>query len=847
MKGKMHHLRNRLASLLVKVIDFCSPRLTRCVVVVGLISLCACLAEPTVGRNHASAGTGPVEISVAWGERTNFNDHWRYAHANAPSPNAKALATVTQWQPVTLPHTWNATDTVDPTPGYRRATGWYQKTFTVSEAGHYRLHFEAANMETQIYLNGHMIGEHVGGYVGFKQSLNKHLKVGEPNTLLVSVSNRYNPDVIPSQKADFFIHGGLTRDVWLERLPDYFIERALITTPVVSKAEAHTHVAVQLAGKVQPADLLVTLKNAEGEALVSEQVLLPAGGREANIQLPVIESPQLWSPASPYLYTLSVTLLDADGVAVHSQSHPVGFRWFEMRDGEGFFLNGERLLLRGTHRHEEHAGVGAAMSNAQHRADMAQMKALGVNFVRLAHYPQDPEVYRAADELGLILWDELPWCRGGKGGALWEQNTERLLEAQILQNYNHPSIMFWSLGNEIYWESDFPGGGEDSIILPYLEKLHSKAKKLDPHRYTAIRKYYPGAQTVDVFSPSIWAGWYGGAYGQYQAAISKAMKDYPRFLHMEYGASSHRGRHTEQPYTEAGMPNEQLSVAEAMNQAGVTSIARDSDWNETYAANLFDWHLSVSESQQGFGGNAQWAFKDFGTPLRPENPLPYVNQKGLVDRQGRPKDAYYVFASYWSESPFCYIASHTWPVRYGPPEGREVKVYCNTHSAELTLNGKTLGKKQRTYGQYPAHGLVWQVPFNEGENQLQVAGFSREGERLAADSLQVKYHIGVPGKLERVVLTALDLGEGNWQIDAEALDEKGRRVVTFSDRAYFSVLNGDATLWADQGTYDGASIIEMANGVASIKVRAGRLPSTIELRTQDVKGVFVQLPPQAAR
>lgn len=171
------------------------------------------------------------------------------------------------------------------------------------------------------------------------------------------------------------------------------------------------------------------------------------------------------------------------------------------------------------------------------------------------------------------------------------------------------------------------------------------------------------------------------------------------------------------------------------------SCASILDWNESYIVNLFDWHLRASENTEGFAGNAQWAFKDFGTPLRPLNPIPFMNQKGLVDAAGKPKDAYYVFKSYWSKEPFCYIESKTWTHRNGPKEGRNVKIYCNTQQAELFIGEKSLGKKVNDKAIFPAGGLVWKVPFISGTNSLQVKGFN-EGKAVATDNLQVTYLIG---------------------------------------------------------------------------------------------------------
>jgi beta-galactosidase len=786
--------------------------------------------------NAASGDTPPYEL-------VSLNAEWQYLESNADDPGA-ALQQA-GWIDIELPHTWNATDTVDAVPGYRRDASWYQRVLPPAADQRQVLYFEGANMETDVYVNGQLAGRHVGGYVGFDVEITDYLESDDDNLLMVRVSNAYNPNLIPSQKSDFFIHGGITRDVWLKKLPDDYIQRVRIDTPEVNHDRAATIVTVvvdSVAADNAAVRVRASLLSPEGDVLGSKEAEVPevSGARKVELQFESLDHPQLWSPDSPSLYQVVAELLAQDDAVKHRVSEPFGYRWFEMRPQQGFFLNGERLLIRGTHRHEEHAGLGAALPNEQHRKDMQMIKDLGANFVRLGHYPQDPEVYRAADELGLIVWDELPWCRGGKGGAEWEKNTEALWRAQIAQNRNHPSIIFWSLGNEIYWEEDFPGGGDAEVINPYLEKLNKLTKELDPSRLTTIRKYYSGAHIVDAFSPSIWAGWYGGSYGQYEQALKDSMLKYPALLHMEYGGSSHVGRHSEFPIDKDGIPGGQVTVAEAMNQVVVKSVARDSDWNENYIVDLFDWHLRVSENLPGFAGNAQWAFKDFGTPLRPENPIPYVNQKGLVDREGKPKDAYYVFASYWSKNPFCYIESKTWTHRNGPQEGRDVSVYCNTEKAELYLDGKSLGRKTKDPQRFPAGGLVWAVPFANGPNELSVEGFI-DGEHVASDNLQVTYVVGGQGKFQDLVFTQEDLSDSRVLIMAEAVDADGHRVLDFSDRVYFSTLGGDGRLLENFGTPTKSSIIEMANGYAAIEFERGEQATTVELKAQNIKSRFIEI------
>jgi beta-galactosidase len=769
-----------------------------------------------------------------------LNDDWQYLENN--TSELSKVQTATQWQNIQLPHTWNATDTVDANPGYRRSASWYKKQLTNIKTKDTvsKLYFEGSNFSTMVYVNGKLAGEHEGGYIGFEINISEQLKSGT-NELLIRVSNAYNPNLIPSQKSDFFLYGGITRDLWLKQLPLSHISSLAIKTPLVSNKQASTTVDIELnSNKAQDLNLVATIFDPAGNVVSTSRQSVSAkqGQQLVSLDFAPLASPALWSPHSPTLYQLVAELSDNKGKVIHSDSSRFGYRWFEMKPFQGFFLNGEPLLLRGTHRHEEHAGVGPAMSNKQHRNDMQMIKDMGANFVRLGHYPQDPEVYKAADELGLILWDELPWCRGGKGGEIWEQNTENLWRAQVKQNYNHPSIVFWSLGNEIYWEEDFPGGGAEEVINPYLQKLNDITKQLDPQRLTSIRKYYPGAEIVDAFSPSIWAGWYGGSYSQYEDALKAAHKKYPTFLHMEYGGSSHIGRHTEYPVTATGLQDAQVSVSEAVNQAIVKSVAKDTDWNENYIVDLFDWHLNVSENFPGFAGNAQWAFKDFGTPLRPENPLPYMNQKGLVDREGNKKDAYYVFASYWSDIPFCYIESKTWTQRNGPKEGRDVTVYCNTQSAELFLDGQSLGVKNKQAGVVPAGGLVWQVPFKQGSNNLSVKGYIKQ-QLEAQDKLTVDYVIGQHGKLDKVLLSSQLLGDNHWRITAEAVDKDGNRVLDYSERAYFYNIGDHGTLLENYGTPGKSSIIEMASGLASIEFVADGQPSIIEFRTQNTKGVYI--------
>lgn len=750
-----------------------------------------------------------------------------------------------QWQTVNLPHTWNRDDVLDINPGYKRGIGWYRKHVVIPLADRgkrFILYFEGVNMKCDVFVDGRRAGNHVGGYIGFEIDITPFMTPGKRNLILVKADNGIDPNLIPSQKSDFFLYGGITRNVWLKVVPQRYISSARISTPAVSREESSTSLQVELKNaeaRTAKGEILAVIKNSQGAEVsgVAQPVELKAGRVAVTLELPAVNNPELWSPERPALYTAEVRLR-VGGEDVDRWSDRFGYRWFEFKEHGPFYLNGERLLLRGTHRHEEWSGLGNALPDSLHRREIELIKGMGANFVRLGHYPQAPEVYRACDELGLLVWDELPWCRGGMGGEEWKNNTRRLLEEMILQNYNRPSIIVWSLGNELDWLPDFPGGDNMDSLRAMLTELNTIAHRLDPWRKTATRRFSEAADLVDLHSPSIWMGWYSASFGykNYETAIEAARMKFKRFFHAEYGGDSHVGRHTEERIGGNGtLPTKDGEIK-------MLPVAGLGDWSESYMVDLFDWHLMVSEQLDSLTGNAQWIFKDFGTPLRPENPIPYVNQKGLCDIAGNPKDAYYVFKSYWTTSPkFSYIESPTWTERYGPPGvKRQVKVFSNCSDVELFLNGTSQGRRKKDIKQFPASGLSWQVDFVEGSNTMVVVGFEG-GMNSSFDTLVVKYTYSEHGAADDIRLSAKPLANGNILVTAIAVDKNGRHCINYNKRVYFS-LNGSGSLLAGYGTPTRSNVIEMANGKAQIEVRPHpKRGSTIEVRNQDLKGSYLYL------
>ena len=771
--------------------------------------------------------------------KINIDSNWNYLENDTEKLSEAKNAT--NWIAVNLPHSWNSEDVTDNNPGYRRSASWYKKNLTLSNIDPnklYKLYFEGSNITTKVYINGNEAGGHIGGYIGFTIDITNYIVSGN-NEIAVRVDNSYNPEIIPSQKSDFFIYGGITRDVWLLSMAKNHIEKIKITTPNVSEKVANLSIIATLAPTSSQSKFTYSaqLFNPKGKVIATKKGDFT--GESTTILFDKIKNPELWDTKTPNLYVATISLSE-NGKIIDEVSDKVGFRWFEFKDNGPFFLNGKRLLIRGTHRHEENAGVGAAMSNEQHRKDMESIKEMGANFVRLAHYPQDPEIYDTCDELGLLVWDELPWCRGGIGNETWKTNTKKMLSEIIEQNINHPSIILWSLGNEINWLPDFPDGDNIKKTNDFLIELNTIAHELDPTRKTVIRKYEEGSKIVDVFSPSIWSGWYSGSYKSYKKAVDKYKLDYKHFIHAEYGGDSHVGRHSESPITGEGQIKSE-GWEEAIVQTKVANIAQIGDWSENYIVDLFDWHLHISENDPTFVGNIQWAYKDFATPLRPEDDIPYMNQKGLVDRNGNPKDAYYVFKSYWSEKPFAYIESHTWTERQGPKNvARVLNVFSNCQKVEFFQNGVSIGEKKRDIKQFPACGLTWEVNFVDGKNTFVAVGTSNDGKKVS-DTLHVNYRFIKNEAAVGLKLSSEKLKNGNYLVTAIAVDKNNFRCLDYEDRVYFQCVSGGDTM-KNQGTPTGSECIRMANGKAAIEVVPNNSSESIEMTilNQNFKGEYLK-------
>lgn len=750
------------------------------------------------------------------------------------------------WTKVTLPHCFNAEDAVDPDVNYYQGPGWYKTRLKLNNPypnGRIILEFEGAGQKTDVYIYRSKVGSHVGGYDSWNVDITDAVQAflsskdaerfnGEV-PLSIRCDNTRDAEMIPSDLSDFNVYGGIYRYLNLVYLPEVSVA-SLKIEPVLDAKMKKANLTVSgmfyNPADVREASVEVIIRNPKGEVLCTRRLngVTPLG--ELDMLNVGVEKPQLWDVISPLLYTCEVTVT-ANGQKM-TATERFGFRSFEFAEKGPFYLNGRRLLLRGTHRHEDHAGVGAAMTEEQMIQEMRMMKEMGVNFIRLGHYQQSEIILNLCDELGILVWEEIPWCRGGVGNEIYRNQAKRMLEHMITQHYNHPAVIIWGLGNENDWPNDFPEFKQGEI-RGLMSELNTIAHRMDGSRKTAIRRCAFCSDIVDVYSPSIWAGWYRGNYTDYQQMSKEEMEKVKHFLHVEWGGDSHAGRHAE-----AIAPLRKKGESEgdaALN--GSALVLQKGDWSETYIVKLIDWHLKEQEKMPWLTGAAYWPFKDFSTPVRPDNPIPYMNQKGVIERDFTKKESYYVFQSYWTEKPMLHIYGHGWPIRWGNEgEDKEILVYSNCQKVELYVNGESQGIHKSNSQDFPAAGLRWNVKLKKGINTLRAVSIG-EKESLT-DELTFEYQTEKWGIEAAFQVKTTPIADGIVEINAQLVDDKGIKCLDSREFVYFDIA-GDGDLIQNQGTVTGSRKVQARNGRAQIRVRTHQGTSCVAVKADNVQTSFI--------
>ncbi len=587
---------------------------------------------------------------------TTLKEGWRFMRAALPIETA--LEHADKGEAVTLPHTWNAVDGQDGGNDYHRGTCWYIRELTADETAGERLFLEinGAAMTAEVFLNGQKLAHHEGGYSAFRVELTDVL--AEKNMLAISVNNEDNTFCYP-QKADFTFYGGLYRDVNLIAVPAEHFELlkdgtpGIKVTPVVDLEKKTAVVTVETWHNGKSVDITVN-----GETKTVE--------RCAEF---TIENVHLWDGLDdPYLYTATAKLPSGDCVSTR-----FGCRVFSCDPEKGFFLNGRSYPLRGVSRHQDLKGKGNALSLEDHKADMAIIKELGANTLRLAHYQHAQEFYDLCDENGLVVWAEIPYITMHMSNG--RANTLSQMKELITQCCNHPSIAVWGLSNEITAAS-----AVNEELLENHRALNDLCHRMDPTRLTTMANVFmleidsPILEIPDINSYNLYFGWYLGELEQTDEFFDEYHAKYPDRVigFSEYGADANPAFHSATP--EKG------------------------DYTEDYQALYHEHMLKMINERPYLWATHVWYLFDFAADGRDEGGKHGENQKGLVtfDRSLR-KDAFYLYKAAWNKKePFVHLCGKRFANRTG--EETEIKVYSNQKKVTLfvdntpveTLEGDTI-------------------------------------------------------------------------------------------------------------------------------------------------------------
>ena len=614
---------------------------------------------------------------------------------------------------VNLPHTWNAVDGNDGNGSYLRTTGVYTRTFVQPKqplaGGRTYVEVLAAALNSTVKVNGQVATTHEGGFSIFRADVTDLCHEGE-NELTIEVSNEDTPSMYPAS-ADFTFYGGLYRGVNLISVPnahfdlDYYGGPGIMVTPVPTEdGGANFTIKSFVTNAADDLTVLYSIEDGYGNEVAS--AVRGSADTEVTIYVP---DAQLWSMDEPNLYTVTAKL-QRNNEAVDEIYTNVGVRSFKVTPNEGFSINGVPTPLRGVSRHQDRVYEGNALTTEEHYEDAMLIKELGANTIRLAHYQHSQDFYDACDEIGFAVWAEIPFISVFKKGEGAHTHVMEEMKELIIQNYNHPSIMFWGISNEI-----LIGGISEELVATHhdLEKL---CKELDPTRLTTIAHVSttpvngPMHHITDVESYNHYFGWYGGKMEENGPWLDKFHEEHPDICIgiSEYGCEGIINWHSNTPQCK--------------------------DYTEEYQALYHEHMAQVFEDRPWVWASHVWNMFDFGCAARNEGGVRGRNNKGLItmDRKTK-KDSYYVYQAYWTKNPMVHIAGRRHAQRAG--ETTEIKVYSNQDSVVLYVNGKEVG-------QQTAHRVFkFDVALDEGFNTiLAVAGDVKDSITLEKVAEEPAYY-----------------------------------------------------------------------------------------------------------
>ena len=660
-------------------------------VIAGLITLSGC--QRAVQDERAPKGqAAKLSLGAASAGRKviNFNSDWKFAKGDQPGAEAADFDD-SAWQAVRLLHDWAISGPFNPNEnGYAgklpwKGVGWYRKTFTLDKAdGGRRVYFDFDGVMAfpKVYVNGQLAGEWDYGYMSFRVDATPYVKFDGTNVIAVQADTR-------NHGTRWYPGAGIYRKVTMTICGPVHIVHwgTFITTPDVSETSAAVRLRTTVENHLDSAEN-VTIKaeilNPDGRRkLISpRKTENTTAGETSELDLSVtIDKPQIWDINNPQLYTAKIIVL-VGGKIVDTETTTFGIRSFRFTADDGFHLNGRRMQLYGVNLHHDHGPLGAAFFTRAMERQLEIMRDMGVNAIRTSHNPPAPELLDLCDRMGFVVWDEAfdKWDDKAdrvKGQPPLEQYGEKQIRNFVMRDRNHPCIVVWSIANEI------GEGGRDGVTPERVRFMSEFVRKYDPTRPVGMANHIPAMAERPNFDALDLTGWnYSRRYDIYR----RRYPDKPIIYSESASALSTRG------FYELPFPNEKTEFSK---QLQVDSY----DLNSAAWSDIADAEFKLMEDDDFVAGEFVWTGFDYlgePTPFSQEARSSYF---GIVDLCGIPKDRFYLYRSYWRpDVKTVHILPHwNWPDRVG--QNVPVFVYTNGDSAELFLNGKSLGR--RTKGQIP--------------------------------------------------------------------------------------------------------------------------------------------------
>ncbi|MBN2021142.1 MAG: DUF4982 domain-containing protein [Sedimentisphaerales bacterium] len=618
----------------------------------------------------------------------NFNRDWRFARGD-PIDAESADFNDSSWKPVRLPHDWAITGPFNPhEDGYAgklpwRGVGWYRKAFTLdkTDAGK-RLYFDFDGVMAfpKVYVNGRLAGGWDYGYMSFRVDATPFVRFGGVNVIAVRADTR-------NHGTRWYPGAGIYRKVTMTLNEPVHITHwgTYITTPKITADSATVNIQTTVENHLKKkTDVMVStlILDPQGQPVCFSRariIAVPENGSGNAEQSFVIKNPQRWDGNTPKLYTAE-TFVQMGNEVVDSDTTTFGIRDFKFTDDDGFHLNGRRVQLKGVCLHHDLGALGAAFNTRAMERQLEIMRDMGVNAIRTSHNPPAPEVLDLCDKMGFVVWDEVfdKWDRTAdrvNDQPPLEEYGEKQIKNFVMRDRNHPCVVVWSIGNEIpSMTSDKQG------LTPARVKFMSDYfREYDPTRPVGLACNVPAIVNIRVIDPLDLTGW---NYGRHYAKCRQRYPDKPIVYSESGSAFSTRG------FYEAPLPQKKNDYSKGYYISSYDRCAAN-------YADIADVDFDLMEKDSFVAGDFVWTGIDYlGEPV-PFSKQARSSYFGIVDLAGIPKDRFYLYRSHWApEKTTVHILPHwNWPDRIN--QNVPVYVYTNGDSAELFLNGKSLGKRSK--------------------------------------------------------------------------------------------------------------------------------------------------------